>query len=331
MRVTVVVPTIREKNIVDFLDAWRAELSGAQILVVEDNPERTFDIRGDQVHHYCWEDIDRELGSQSWIIPRRTDCVRSFGYYLAYRTQPDMIVTLDDDCYPDPNFSGFLERHWARLQNASDMAWVSSVEQTVPRGVPYFERERCATVALNHGLWNNIPDYDAPTQLLAARVPMPIEWQNKTIPRGKYFPMCGMNIAWRPDLTPALYFLLMGQGYPYDRFGDIWAGIFVKRICDHLGFAVNSGEPAISHQRASNVWANLRKEAPGLEVNERLWTAVDEVVLTGEDFGSCYQELADKLPLDGDYWNQLKCAMRGWCELFEETPAVGRNAAEALG
>lgn len=320
MKTTVVVPTIREQNIVDFLEAWKDELSGAQILVLEDNPEKTFDIRGKGVGHYCWQDIDTELGQRSWIVPRRTDCVRSFGYYLAYKTRPDMIVTLDDDCYPDPSFPGFLSRHWARLQSSVDAAWVSSVEKTVPRGVPYYARERQATAVLNHGLWSNIPDYDAPTQLMAARMEMPITWKNKTIPRGKYFPMCGMNLAWRPQVTPALYFLLMGRDYPYDRFGDIWAGVFVKRICDHLRLAINSGEPAIKHQRASNVWANLRKEAPGLELNEKVWAAADSVVLTAENFRSCYRQLAERLPLDGDYWDRTKRAMCTWSELFETAP-----------
>jgi hypothetical protein len=30
------------------------------------------------------------------------------------------------------------------------------------------------------------------------------------------------DIAWRPEFTAAMYFLLMGPEYPFDRFGDIW-------------------------------------------------------------------------------------------------------------
>jgi hypothetical protein len=129
--------------------------------------------------------------------------------------------------------------------------------------------------------------------------------------------MCGMNVAFRPEVVPAFYFLLMGRDYEYDRFGDIWAGILVKKICDHLGYAVHSGEPAVSHQRASNVWANLRKEAPGLEVNESFWQAVDRVVLTKTTFGSCYAELANGLDIEGDYWDKLRRAMGMWAGLFD--------------
>jgi hypothetical protein len=317
-RVTVVIPTIREPNMRDFLTAWRAELAAAHVIVVEDNPERTFNL-GDapNVTHYSWQDIDRDLGEAGWVIPRRTDCVRSYGLWKAFREAPDMIVTLDDDCYPEPSQPDYLDRHWARLeQGGSDEAWVSSGQGVVPRGVPYFARSRDWPCALNHGLWNRIPDFDAPTQLLQARAPSEFIHVEQTIPTGKYFPMCGMNIAFRPAISPAMYFLLMGRNYPVDRFGDIWCGILAKKICDHLGFAVNSGSPEIVHQRASNVWDNLRKEAHSLRWNEELWQAVDSVVLRGATAAECYAEIATGLPLHGEYWDELKKAMCQWLELF---------------
>ncbi|MBI2977211.1 MAG: hypothetical protein HYY33_09685 [Chloroflexi bacterium] len=320
MKVTIVVPTIREKNIQEFLDAWQDEFAMAEIIIVEDNPSRTFDLKGhSNIAHYSWEDIDRELGESSWIIPRRTDCVRSYGYYKAYQTRPDMLVTLDDDCYPmEPGGKGFLSRHWECLQgNGSAEAWRETGEGVVTRGVPYYNRARQRPVVLNHGLWNRIPDYDAPTQLLQSRQPGEFRFTNQTIPVGMYFPMCGMNVALRPEAIPAFYFMLMGRDYAYDRFGDIWAGVLVKKICDHLGKAVRSGDPAVAHQRASNVWANLRKEAPGLEVNETFWQAVDGVVLTGSTFGACYKEVTDKAELEGEYWIKLRRAMRVWAELFD--------------
>lgn len=319
MRAVVVVPTIREQCITDFLDAWKDELSGVPICLIEDNPERTFRLSGANLHHWCWQDIEERLGASSWIIPRRTDCVRSFGYWLAAQDAPDMIVTLDDDCYPDPESPGFLERHWNHLTGAagdSETAWVSSVDGVVPRGVPYFATSRSAPVLINHGLWKGVPDFDAATQLVQERQPAPLTLRQQTIPRGRYFPMCGMNLAWKPEATPALYFLLMGRDYAYDRFGDIWAGVLVKKIADHLGYAVTSGDPTIIHQRASNPFANLRKEAPGLEINERFWQAVDAVQLTASDVRGCYAELAARLPLEDEYFLKLREAMSLWAGLF---------------
>jgi hypothetical protein len=127
--------------------------------------------------------------------------------------------------------------------------------------------------------------------------------------------MSGMNMAFRPELLPSLYTLQMGRGQPFDRFDDIWSGIFTKRICDHLGLGVWSGRPIIRHDRASDVWANLTKEQPGLKLNETLWRLVDSIVLTSTTVADCYRELADKLELDEPYWIRLRSFMKRWADL----------------
>ncbi len=318
-RAVVVVPTIRENNLKDFLAAWKDELADATILVVEDNATRTFEVKGKNVEHYCHEDIDRDLGKDAWIIPRKTDCVRSYGYFKAWQKKPDLMITLDDDCYPIEGQTGFIATHWARLnQPSATHSWVSTVDGIIPRGVPYYATERKQPCVLNHGLWTSVPDFDAPTQLLHARNPREFSWSDRTIPVGSYFPMCGMNVAIRPEAIAAFYFLLMGRGYEFDRFGDIWAGVILKRIADHLGHCIHSGSPAIKHLRASSVWANLKKEAPGLEVNESLWADVDRIRLKGTTFRECYREVAEGLSLPGDYFTNLKRAMITWTNLFTE-------------
>lgn len=320
IRAVIVVPTIREGSIRDFLSSWREELNSARILVIEDNPQRSFSLgEYPNVEHYAWEDIDRDLGANSWIIPRRTDSIRSYGFIKAFEEGPDIIITLDDDCYPSGECSNFIKQHWTRIQaGGQHQAWCPTGDGTITRGVPYFEYNRRWPCALNHGLWDAIPDYDAPTQLVESRQNrtfMPLE---QTIPTGLYFPMCGMNIAFRPEVAPALYFLLMGPDWGYDRFGDIWAGVMVKKICDHLGYSINSGMPRVEHRRASNVWDNLRKEAPGLRTNEEFWREVDRIVLHGSDFGECYAEIANRLKPTSEYWSKLKEAMLTWTNLFRD-------------
>ena len=321
MEAVVVVPTARESSVAGFLDAWQRELSGATILVVEDGPEPTFSLEGANVRHLAWRHIEEQLGDAGWIIPRGSGCVRSFGCWVAHGMGPDMIVALDDDTRPDPAHPGFLDAHWARLQSATDPAWVSTLDAASPRGMPYFVTDREAPVVLNHGLWSGVPDFDAATQLLASRVEISGEWSDQTIPRGSYFPMCSMNIAWRPEFTAAMYFLLMGPDHAFDRFGDIWGGVLAKRIADHLGFAVNSGSPGILHERASNVFTNLAKESRGLAVNETFWRAVDSVVLTADSVPGAYAELAERLPLEQEEFAPLLRAMRTWAELFQAPPA----------
>jgi hypothetical protein len=316
MDAVVVVPTVREDAVAGFLDAWQGELADARVLVIEDGPTPSFAIGGGNVEHLAWNDIDDDLGDSSWIIPRGSGCVRSYGCLRAQRLRPDMIVALDDDVRPDPAHHGFLARHWERLQAAEDHAWVSTMDDASPRGMPYFTTAREPRVVLNHGLWSVVPDFDAATQLVAERVPIPRAWSDQTIPRGRYFPMCSMNIAWRTEFTPALYFLLMGGDYPFDRFGDIWGGVLAKRVADHLGLGVNSGSPGVLHERASNVFANLAKESRGLEANETFWRAVDSVVLTADTVAGAYAELAERLPLDDERFVEMRKAMLRWTELF---------------
>lgn len=330
MKAAIVVPTIREECIVRFLDAWSSEFTGQEVIVVEDNPERSFEIAGCGIRHYCWADIDAELGENSWIIPRRTDCIRSFGYYRAYQLQPDMIVTLDDDCYPaGPDF---LKTHFETLcVPTKSPAWVSTGSGVTPRGVPYDNTQRQAECVISHGLWTNVPDFDAITQIANARFQQPFWPLDQVIPRGKYFPMCGMNLAFKPKIVAVMYFLLMGKSWSFDRFGDIWCGLFAKRICDHLGLSVRSGEPRIEHQRASNPWTNLRKELPGYEANEHLWEVVDSTVLTGTTPAECYRELAEKLPLAGEYWDHLRRAMQLWTRLFAGEAGSQVSEATSVG
>src|SRR5260221_10881687 len=122
-KVIIVVPTIREESLQRFMYEWRDEFFAhkkfsVHLIIVEDNPQKTFKIKKiKNITHYCWEDIEKDLKKDSWIIPRRSDCIRSYGYWKAYQYKPDMIVTLDDDCYPlknyqkDTNQEGFLESH----------------------------------------------------------------------------------------------------------------------------------------------------------------------------------------------------------------------------
>lgn len=318
-RTCIVVPTIREQSMRKFLAEWASEFSEHVVVIVEDNPEKTFDLPSHNLslHHYAWQDIEKDLGKDSWIIPRRTDCIRSFGFFKAVQFSPDVIITLDDDCYPSS--PKFVETHRDRLMSeAESEAWVATGDGAPSRGMPYRHTQRKKPTAINHGLWTGIPDFDAVTQLSVHRTGEVFTPKDQVIPSSMYFPMCGMNLSFKSMVLPAMYFLLMGKDRPYDRFGDIWCGIMVKRICDHLGYYVRSGLPYVEHQRASDIWTNLRKELAGYEVNERLWAEVDNIRLTGDTFRTCYKELASKLNLAGEYWTQLKRAMQVWADLFED-------------
>jgi len=339
MKISIIVPTIRENSILRFLNEWNAifQKENINLIIIEDNPQKTFDIKKDSykfiINHYSWKDIEKDLGKDNWIIPRRTSAIKSYGFWKAYQENSDLIIALDDDCYPIENYlKNFQKTNLIQIYKNNlfknkfkETAWISTINQIRPRGLPYKGLERIINsgqIILNHGLWANIPDLDAKTQLSIKTIPK-IEkyFVNQLIPQGKYFPMCGMNIGWKKELAPTMYFMLMGKdknekSWGFDRFDDIWAGIFVKKICDHLGYRIISGYPVVWHDRASDPYKNLEKEKTGIKVNEYLWQEVDKIKLTKSNFKECYKELAEKLNLKTDYFKKLKKAMIIWSELF---------------
>lgn len=317
MKAVIVVPTIREILFAEFMAVWKDEFRDHHVIVVEDNPSKTFKVEGDNVTHYSHEDIDVSLMNDSWIIPRRNSCVRSYGIYKAWQMKPDMVVTLDDDCFPDSSSGPFLATHYSRLTNPNhQLAWLPVTKDVKTRGYPYYNTLRTVYCSISHGLWSGTADMDAATQLTSEI--QEVTFSNVVVPKHMYFTMSSMNLAFKPEMAPMMYFLLMGKGY-YDKFGDIWCGVFAKKICDHLGLYVHSGDPIVLHKRASNVFSNLRREAPYLEINEEVWEKIDGIpLLSGNTVKDCYLELADYIALwGGDYWHKLSKAMVIWAGLFK--------------
>lgn len=340
-KIALVVPSIREESFNRFVSEWRATglFHRVDVILMEDNPTKTFNVtidmmnHGENVTHLCWEDIDRH--AWSWIIPRRSDTVRSFAYWSAYKMGYEYLMTMDDDCYPEPGYENLDEQH---LQLLERTRWFNTLNNVRPRGTPY-KNTGHRKVYVNHGLWTNVLDYDAPQQLVNP-VPETFTHDNRIVPHGAYFSFCGMNAIWRREAMVLSYHMLMGQRMtvlgddnrpvldklPFDRFGDIWCGIIQKKICDHLGWAVSSGTPYIHHDRASNPFTNLRKEANGIEVNEWFWEQIDKVCLTDHGVRQldpvwCYRYVAHRVKEFGGehaaYWELLGEAMLLWADLFD--------------
>ena len=206
------------------------------------------------------------------------------------------------------------------------------------RGYPFSLREGVST-AVSHGLWLNIPDYDAPTQLVK-----PKERNTRyvdavmTIPKGTLFPMCGMNLAFDRELIgPAMYFGLMGDGQPIGRYDDMWAGWCTKVITDHLGLGVKTGLPYIWHSKASNPFVNLKKEYNGIFWQEELIPFFQSASLPKEadTVQKCYLELAKQVraklgKVDG-YFNKLADSMVTWIEAWDQLNPPKGAVATANG
>lgn len=319
MKNVLVVPTIREDCIKDFLDAWNNDGDWNSVIIVEDNPTRTFNLP-DYCIHYSWDEIEHQLGDKSWIISKRDSAIRSFGFYIAYTLGADIIYTLDDDCYPTDEQSlspsaSFINGHRDAFNFHNK--WTELVPGCRSRGIPY-RNKGSLDVALNVGLWTGEPDLDAVQTLSGQKFSFSTRCRFRLIPQGQYFPMCGMNLAFKRKMTPLMYFPLMGKESPYSRFDDIWCGIIMKKVADHLGINVSCGNPTIHHKKASDPFVNLVKEAPGIGANETFWETIDKIELQAYNPIHCMQQIGSELRKESDtYISKCGEAIEIWAGLFE--------------
>jgi reversibly glycosylated polypeptide/UDP-arabinopyranose mutase len=339
MSVSVVIASNRPESLNRWMEAWKDDLKDTEVIIVLDTKTRSdFNLNSplayNDIRVYAWDQIDADLGDKAWIIPRRSSAIKSYGFLKA---TGDSIWTLDDDCFPEPFWRGSYPQQVTRILSNSvpeHDSWWNTINHTgfYPRGYPYDIRKP-KPVGIFHGLWSGIPDLDGKTALKYPDFYTAEAVSLDVVPYGKLFPMCGMNLAFRRELLPVMYFGLQGHAYtpdmtalqklPFDRFDDIWAGVFAKLVCDHLGYAVRSGSPSITHTKESDPQERVTKEAPGIEVHERFWKHIKDWGLgSSGDAADCYRTLSYAVNDFGctedsnrQYWYFLANAMRVWSTL----------------
>ncbi len=191
------------------------------------------------------------------IYGERTSAIRQAGLDYGYREGYQYVLTVDDDCT--------LPRDWAEQHVKALGGLVPVVNNTVPgyviRGLPTDYR---VPVGISHGLWSGVLDYPAWWQL--SNDPGPVEIENTGWrPIRSPFPMCGMNVGFRREVLPAVYFQ-----HTFRRHDDIFAGWVAQVACGIHGYGFVNGGAVVQHDRASNAEENLKKEAPGDRVNGAL-------------------------------------------------------------
>jgi hypothetical protein len=315
-----VVPTNRPESLREFLDAWEP-WPWDRILVIEDAPEPTIESSSPNVEVFSWREIDAELPEPS-IISRRDSSIRAFGFWKAWQLGAETIFTLDDDCYPAGD--DLVAGHLRNLHDTA--AWESTVPGLRVRGLPYRNFGGPLHVDVSIGLWEGIPDLDSIQTLANSASDVPgsliTSVRSRVMPSEQYFPMSGMNVAVRREAACLMYFPPMGLDSPYGRFDDIWCGLVVQRICRHLRRSIVCGRPLVDHQRASDPFANLVKEAPGIGANERMWEQIDSVEFEGQTPAACMRDLGAGLrgSANGDgYLEDWGRSILAWCDLFDDT------------
>jgi len=251
------------------------------------------------------------------VIPERCHAETSFGFLMAYAEQPDLVIELDDDVFVIDG-QDFVDLHHENIEGnfgitvESKGSWYNSMEnlelstdaEVFPRGYPYVPDARNAEYkwldkggkcVLNMGLWAGNPDLDALTFLYHGGFAgechirgVRCKRKKVIVAKGTYFPVCSMNTAFVPKIIPAFYQLYMNH-MGVNRFDDIWSGILLKKIADHMGDKMCLGEPTVYHYRGPrDPFKQLMMEWDGIVINEILWRIVDSLPLDGETYWDAY-------------------------------------------
>ncbi len=282
--IAVVVPSNRPERLQEFEDAWRPlfRRHGVTLVRVVDGDDPQCRISFSTDITYTCTTVPLSSTPEEWqsVVYNKNDGVRNFGFLQAckFNPRPDVILTLDDDVKPIPGTDP-IQEHLDKLKERPVITWTTHYTPA-PRGAPYGIRDG-VEVWVSVGGWTKNPDYDAPTQLVFGNR----EGLSKPmcVHRGVFFPLCGMNVAFKTEALPYLYFAPMGEKVGVHRFGDIWMGLRLKAELDRLDKAIVLGYATIEHTRASNVFVNLEQEAKGIRWNETMWKLVRGNGFAGED------------------------------------------------
>lgn len=311
-RWSVVVPSNRPDRLQVFLESWRPLFDQHHVKVFVVHDQETVTDMVDGVEQFAWDNIPLKHA------PRFSDMIRSYGMYQAWLYGSEYTLTLDDDVLP---YSDPFQQYQQVFDTGAPLSDYLNVGALTTYGKPLrgfpFKDRTPAQVTVQYGGWHGVLDYDAPTQLAGVNDTERFSNMVVPVPRGTPVTGCIMNCAWRTSLTPIMWQLPLVNG-KYNRFGDIWSGLFQKRTLDMLGHVmVVNGAASVQHKRASDPIANLERETPGVRLNETLWDTLLQADPKDSPVG-CYRSVTDTAAshFPDDYRTVFLDARDEWLSLF---------------
>nr|XP_017226647.1 PREDICTED: probable UDP-arabinopyranose mutase 5 isoform X2 [Daucus carota subsp. sativus] len=319
-----------------FMEEWRPVFSRFHLIIVKD-PDLKEELKipeGFNVHVYTKADIDKIAGSTSTSLLFSGYSCRYFGYLVSKRK---FIVSIDDDCVPAKDDMGNLidavSQHVQNLETPATPFFFNTLYDPYRKGADFvrgypFSLRSGVTCALSCGLWLNLADYDAPTQALK-----PTERNSRyvdavlTVPVKAMMPVSGINIGFNrelvgPALLPALKLEQEGK-VRWETVEDLWCGMCVKVVSDHMGIGVKTGLPYVWRNERGDAVASLKKEWEGVKLMEDIVPffqslRFSEAAVTAEE---CVIELAaavkESLGPSNPVFERAAEAMVQWVKLWK--------------
>ncbi|XP_050224727.1 probable UDP-arabinopyranose mutase 5 [Mercurialis annua] len=331
--IDIVIGALRS-DLTSFMNAWREIFSQFHLIIVKD-PDLNQELNipeGFNLDVYTKSHIENAMGASTSALFSGYSC-RYFGFIVSKKKY---IISIDDDCVPAKDDKGFLidavSQHISNLSNPATPFFFNTLYDPYREGADFvrgypFSLRSGVKCGLSCGLWLNLADFDAPTQALkpAQRNTQYVD-AVMTVPTGALMPISGINIAFDretvgPCLLPALK--LAGEGkFRWETMEDIWSGMCVKVVCDHLGLGVKTGMPYVWREDRGNAIESLKKEWEGVKLMEEVVPFFQSVRLpqTAVTAVDCVAELATSVkqklgPIDSVF-NRAGDAMLEWVKLW---------------
>lgn len=323
-------------DLTSFMEDWRPVFSRFHLIIVKD-PDLKEELKipeGFDVQVYTKTDIDKIAGSSSTSLLFSGYSCRYFGYLVSKRKY---VVSIDDDCVPAKDDMGNLidavSQHVQNLESPATPFFFNTLYDPYRKGADFvrgypFSLRSGVTCVLSCGLWLNLADYDAPTQALK-----PDQRNSRyvdavlTVPVRAMMPVSGINIAFNrevmgPALLPALKLEQEGK-VRWETVEDLWCGMCVKVVSDHMGMGVKTGLPYVWRNERGDAIASLKKEWEGVKLMEEIVpffqsVRFSEAAITAEE---CMIELAaavkESLGPSNSVFERAAEAMVKWIKLWK--------------
>ena len=297
----------------------------ADIIIVDDSDGKVKLPKGWKVYNYKRQraELGDTLYKQFEQFHHSSAC-KNFGTWLAYKKGYENIIVIDSDCIVP---AGFVKHHLESL-DINGRGWENPLSGTgyYSRGFPYSKRNQKKWAHM--GLWVNELDLYGTDRVGKENLPTAPRECNYDDDESRitgynacgFFPLSGMNVAFRREAIPYMLFLpnFTYSNFNFTRHDDIWGGYIFEKISHAKNKALSYGMPYVYHDTVVIPEEDADEEVAMIKFEDAFYKLIDN---SGDVFGSeltpseIFTALAWHASND-EIFSGLASAFRFWAEAF---------------